>query len=212
MQGTKVHPAVLFQETKLLLSCLWPQRRQKKKRHIKQNLWNSDNRVWDEIIMVPQRLLLKQKENFAVEIELKHSSAWYLYHCSCCWGKSQVLCRDQPNTTGWWAFAQILNRSFKRYELLTPRNGKTSSSLPLFIITLLIKERYFWARRWRKWMMIFTYLVKFNFSSSSFVVLKRGLLFYLLSIKQKVNGFSLGRKFSPAARRYIPGAHQGVTS
>lgn len=61
-------------------------------------------------------------------------------------------------------------------------------------------------------MMIFTYLVKFNFSSSSFVVLKRGLLFYLLSIKQKVNGFSLARKFSPAARRYIPGAHQGVTS
>lgn len=33
MQGTKVHPAVLFQETKLLLlSRLWPQWRQKKKK------------------------------------------------------------------------------------------------------------------------------------------------------------------------------------
>lgn len=61
-------------------------------------------------------------------------------------------------------------------------------------------------------MMILAYLVKFNFSSSSFVVLKGGLMFHLLSIKQKVNGFSLAGKFSPAVRSHIPGAHQGVTS
>lgn len=61
-------------------------------------------------------------------------------------------------------------------------------------------------------MMIFAYLVKFNFSSSCFVALKRRLVFNLVSIKQKVHGFSLARKFSPAARSQIPGAHQGITS
>lgn len=40
--------------------------------------------------MVPQQLLLKKKENFAVEMGLKCSSAWDLYHCGCCWGKLQV--------------------------------------------------------------------------------------------------------------------------
>lgn len=59
--------------------------------------------------------------------------------------------------------------------------------------------------------MIFAYLAKFNFSTSSFVVLERGLLFHLLSIKQKLNGFSLARKLSPAVRRHVLGAHQGVT-
>lgn len=59
-------------------------------------------------------------------------------------------------------------------------------------------------------MMIFAYLVKFNFSSSSFVALKRALVFNLLSIKQKVNGFSVARKFCPAERSHIPGAHWGV--
>lgn len=60
-------------------------------------------------------------------------------------------------------------------------------------------------------MMIFVYLVKFNFSASSFVALGRGLLFHLLSIKQQLNGFSLARKLSPAVRRHVLGAHQGVT-
>lgn len=60
-------------------------------------------------------------------------------------------------------------------------------------------------------MTIFARLVKFSFSTSSFVILERGLLFHLLSIKQKLNGFSLARKLSPAASRHVLGAHQGVT-
>lgn len=39
----------------------------------------------------------------------------------------------------------------------------------------------------------------------------RGLLFHLLPIKQKLNGFSVARKLSPTERRHILGAHQGVT-
>lgn len=54
-------------------------------------------------------------------------------------------------------------------------------------------------------MMIFAYLVKFHFTTSSFVVLERGPLFHFLSIKQKPNRVSLARKLSPAARRHVLG-------
>lgn len=49
--------------------------------------------------------------------------------------------------------------------------------------------------RWGNQMMILAYWVKFNFSTSFFVVLERGLLFHLLSIKQKLN--DLARKLKP---------------